>query len=184
MTVWTSAGTLFPNGDALAAGSDQITGNGGNDILFGDHGIVGQMAGTFAVLTTGNVIRIETANESDGGANVPRGDDGNDRVLGGNGGDDIQGGAGEDVVFGDQGLILYTSAGVPTLDQLRNTNDAQRTLSTATPAPTSSLGVWLATPSMARLARTWRSATRVAYTSWAAWSRAWRRRIRSSAATI
>ena len=56
-----------PNSDDMVAGHDTITGDAGDDILFGDHGIVTQAtlqaaeaAGTLRLVNPGSVHRIET----------------------------------------------------------------------------------------------------------------------------
>ena len=101
VTVPTIVGTIFPTGDNLAAGVDQITGDAGFDILFGDHGIVNQTAGTLPALTNGNVTRVATTNAADGGADTIDGGADNDLVLGGAGSDSITDASGENVLFGD-----------------------------------------------------------------------------------
>src|SRR5262249_26614973 len=123
VTVPTIAGALFPDGDNLAAGSDQITGDAGNDIVFGDHGSVTQLAGIFPVLTTGNVVRIETANAAAGLADTIDGGTGNDFLLGGNGGDTITDALGENVIFGDFGYVNLTPANTNSpIDQMGTLN--------------------------------------------------------------
>ena len=47
------------NRDGLVAGKDTLQGNDGDDIILGDHGIITQSPGTLAILTIGNVIRVE-----------------------------------------------------------------------------------------------------------------------------
>src|SRR5207247_798045 len=88
-----------------------IHGDGGNDIIFGDHGVIDQTAGTLRILTTGNVTHIATVNPALGGDDTISGDDGDDRILGGFGQDTISGNSGNDVVLGDDGLIDYATDG-------------------------------------------------------------------------
>jgi Ca2+-binding RTX toxin-like protein len=107
-----------PVRDEMVAGRDTINGNDGDDVIFGDHGVVTQNAprGTihptytaallrqavfgyattntlesqfpFApsdkLLTTGYIEVIETAEPTNGEADVVHGNDGRDRIFGGN----------------------------------------------------------------------------------------------------
>ena len=89
--------------DNLAAGNDTITGDGGNDIIFGDHGVIGEAAGTNRILAVGNstVRTVTSVLDNQGGNDTIYGNDGNDVLVGGTGNDMIDGGAGSDLVFGD-----------------------------------------------------------------------------------
>ena len=94
-----------------AGGADTINGNGGNDVIFGDHGIIGQVDGTRRIESTGNIVRMATTTVSNGGADVIHGNDGNDFAFGGVANDTIYGDAGSDLVFGDHGSVTAGAAG-------------------------------------------------------------------------
>ncbi len=70
-------------------GTDTIEGGAGNDIIFGDHGIVTQAVS--GLLGTGGVNRIETTNEAAGLDDTIEGGTGDDRIFGGLGADAIEG---------------------------------------------------------------------------------------------
>jgi Ca2+-binding RTX toxin-like protein len=91
----------------IPAGLDVIHGGDGADILFGDHGVIGQSAGTLRLLSAGNVTRIATAEAGNGAADELYGDADNDVILGGNGGDTIETGEGRNVAIGDLGFVDY-----------------------------------------------------------------------------
>ena len=88
-------------------GNDRIFGDAGDDIIFGDHGIVSQSAGTLRILTTGNVTRIETTRPTAGGVDTIDGGIGLDVILGGQAGDTVTDLSGASLVFGDHGLVDY-----------------------------------------------------------------------------
>lgn len=90
------------------AGADTLNGGTGADIILGDLGIISQTADTQRILTTGNVIRVETNQFTNGAADAIQGGDDNDLILGGAAGDTINAGAGHDLVFGDHGLVSGT----------------------------------------------------------------------------
>ena len=95
---------LAPNRDDLMApGDDTIYGDDGNDIVFGDFGVIDQTPGTLRILTTGNVIRVSTEDSRPGvgGEDTIYGNDGEDVLIGGAYGDAVDGGAGKDLIFGD-----------------------------------------------------------------------------------
>ncbi len=89
------------------AGNDTIDGGNQDDIILGDHGIITQANGTQRILTTGNVVRVETSEFSNGGNDSIQGGAGVDSILGGNGNDDIQGNADNDIILGDNGFVDY-----------------------------------------------------------------------------
>ena len=95
--------------DNLAVGADVINGDGGNDLIFGDHGRVEQSAETNRILTTGNVVSVTTVRPSEGGHDTLHGDAGNDWILGGAGMDTISGDDGNDLVLGDNATITVAS---------------------------------------------------------------------------
>src|SRR5204863_6873272 len=82
-------------------GRDTIYGDGGNDVVFGDHGVVDQLPGTNRILTTGAIVTIRTVLESLGANDTIYGNDGEDVLIGGAGNDMVDGGAGRDLIFGD-----------------------------------------------------------------------------------
>ena len=93
--------------DDLVVGNDTIHGNGGDDVIFGDHGVITQTFETQRFVTTGNVERIETAEVAEGGDDTIFGNAGGDRILGGQGDDDIEGNADNNIIFGDNGFIDF-----------------------------------------------------------------------------
>jgi hypothetical protein len=90
--------------DDLGAGSDEIHGGAGEDIVFGDYGVITQTDGTRRILTTGGVVRIETVNDELGTGDSLYGDAGDDILMGGQGSDDMDGGDDDDLLFGDNGV--------------------------------------------------------------------------------
>ncbi|MHC4618339.1 MAG: hypothetical protein ACYTEQ_11370 [Planctomycetota bacterium] len=110
--------------DPLAAGQDMIHGQGGNDIIIGDHGIIEQTYGTERILTTGSVERAYTSEPDNGVGDTIHGNDGIDRILGGNGGDNITGDVGDDIVIGDNGWVDYNTGDgdLTTVDLTQSTN--------------------------------------------------------------
>ncbi|MBT6144559.1 MAG: hypothetical protein HOH74_03955, partial [Gemmatimonadetes bacterium] len=82
-----------------AAGTDEISGGLGADIIFGDHGVITIEQGTRRLTTTGSVERIETALPTSGAADIiyghssssgsPADDQATDWLFGGQGGDSI-----------------------------------------------------------------------------------------------
>jgi Ca2+-binding RTX toxin-like protein len=90
-----------------AAGGDTLHGDVGDDVIFGDHGIIDQVAGTRRIMTTGAVTRIATTEPENGVADTIYGGADSDILLGGNGGDTIDAGDGNNIVLGDLGYIDY-----------------------------------------------------------------------------
>jgi Ca2+-binding RTX toxin-like protein len=102
--------------DTLDGGADLILGEGGNDIVFGDHGIIAQLWATAAagapqdvrVVGTGtgvfgsaNELEIESRSNTKGKADTIFGNAGEDVLIGGAAGDFIDGNTGMDLIFGD-----------------------------------------------------------------------------------
>jgi len=90
-----------------APGGDLLQGDDGNDILFGDHAILTPLAGIRLVEQATNLVSVETANESVGGADVVHGNADNDIAFGGQGDDLVFGDAGDDNVLGDNGRFAF-----------------------------------------------------------------------------
>jgi Ca2+-binding RTX toxin-like protein len=82
-------------------GADTIHGDAGDDIVFGDHGVIGQEPGTRRLQTTGFVTLVETVERSNGKGDTIYGDAGDDVLIGGPAGDQIDGGSERDLIFGD-----------------------------------------------------------------------------------
>jgi Ca2+-binding RTX toxin-like protein len=95
--------------DGLVAGEDKIYGGAGNDIIFGDLGVVDQSS--LKLLSTGNVTEIRSEQFSNGEADSIEGGSDNDIILGGNKGDGIHAGEGNNIVLGDEGWIKYNLDG-------------------------------------------------------------------------
>ena len=108
--------------DGLAPGGDTLFGDGGDDIILGDHGVITQAPGTMRLLTTGMVHRIETTENASGGIDRIQGGAGNDQILGGHMGDFIDGNDGDNIILGDHGAIDYVIADG---DRLRHRPDHQ-----------------------------------------------------------
>jgi Ca2+-binding RTX toxin-like protein len=88
------------------AGDVDILGGGaGDDVVFGDHGIVGQTEGTRRIESTGNVILLQTVNLANGGGDEIHGGGGNDLIFGGAGDDILYGDSDSDLIFGDFGTV-------------------------------------------------------------------------------
>jgi len=101
------AGTNTSTGDFLAAGDDAITGDSGDDLILGDHGVIEQAAGVQRLATTGQVTRMASNEVDNGGDDTISGDGGADRIIAGLGDDDISGDAGADVIAGDHARIGF-----------------------------------------------------------------------------
>ena len=100
-------------GDSLKAGDDSISGGTGDDVIFADHGAItlapnsAFSADDHFLLTVGDLAKVQTADEADGGNDTVAGNDGNDYVFGGAGADLISGDDGDDSLFGDNGFATY-----------------------------------------------------------------------------
>ena len=99
------------NRDGLVAGKDTIFGDSGNDIVFGDHGIVAQMLPPEQkILNVRAIEDLGTDQPANGAPDEIHGNAGRDRIFGGNGADTITGDGDPDVIFGDQGHMSYVAA--------------------------------------------------------------------------
>jgi Ca2+-binding RTX toxin-like protein len=98
---------MFAVTTAATSGADTINGDTGNDIIFGDHGVIDQVIGTRRITTTGAVTFITTTQPSNGLADTIYGGSDNDIIFGGNGGDTIAAGEGNNIILGDLGYIDY-----------------------------------------------------------------------------
>jgi Ca2+-binding RTX toxin-like protein len=106
-------------------GNDKIFGDVGDDIAFGDHGIIAQTAGIQRILTTGNVIGVQTTNVTSGGDDDIQGGADNDVLLGGKGNDRIDGNGGQDLAFGDHAILTGRAVGVMTSPRVRTLTGTQ-----------------------------------------------------------
>jgi Ca2+-binding RTX toxin-like protein len=95
--------------DGLVAGKDKIYGDAGNDITFGDLGVVDQSS--LKLLSTDHVTEIRSERFSNGDADYIEGGSDDDIILGGNKGDEIYAGEGNNIVLGDEGQIKYNLDG-------------------------------------------------------------------------
>jgi Ca2+-binding RTX toxin-like protein len=95
--------------DPLTAGSDTIHAGADDDIVLGDHGVIGQADGTLRLLTTGSVLTVATVETWNGTGDRIYGDEDDDIVIGGTGDDAVDGGTGDDLVFGDNVALDRTS---------------------------------------------------------------------------
>ena len=83
-------------------GADTITGDGESNVVFGDHGHMGYIAGT----TNVTILHVvESLDFEQGGIDTITTNGGDDIVAGGTAGDVIDGGSGANVVFGDHGRV-------------------------------------------------------------------------------
>ena len=101
------------------AGSDEIEGSNGKDVIFGDGGKVEFTVGSsdtqkkifediskeakFAGIDGKNVVVSRTDISADGGKDVIIAGDGDDVIYGGAGDDNIDGGDGKDIIYGERG---------------------------------------------------------------------------------
>ena len=86
--------------DTLTPGQDLIYGDGGNDVVFGDLGLVTQTVPE-TLLSTLGVVEVESKSNASGGNDTIYGNAGDDILIGGTGNDAIDGGDGKDLIFGD-----------------------------------------------------------------------------------
>ncbi|HSG90608.1 MAG TPA: hypothetical protein VLA56_15440 [Pseudomonadales bacterium] len=104
--------------DHLAAGSDELHGDAGDDRIIGDHGVIDQVAGTLRLIETQQVERVRTTEPTNGAADRIFGGLGADLILGGLGGDEISGAIdgtrnaadGSNVILGDLGSVDFVVA--------------------------------------------------------------------------
>ena len=94
-----------------AGGTDTLNGGTGNDVIFGDHGIINQVDGTRRIESTGGMIGLQTTNTVSGGGDTIHGNEGNDFIFGGAANDTIYGDLGRDLIFGDYGSVVRRVAG-------------------------------------------------------------------------
>ncbi len=87
-----------------AAQGDTVSGGDGADIILGDNGKLSYSAGL--------LNRVTTALPEQGEDDRLLGDEGTDIVLGGEGKDSIEGGGDRDILLGDNGEVLYQAGTV------------------------------------------------------------------------
>ena len=104
--------------DSLVVGNDVINAGGGNDIAFGDHGVIERITNSypndFLLFSTENVNRIYSTVNTVGGDDTINAGDGNNTVVGGRGNDIITSGNGIDIVAGDN-IIITLDNNIPTM---------------------------------------------------------------------
>src|SRR5439155_20762440 len=93
-------GPVADTDDTLTPGQDLIYGDGGNDVVFGDLGLVTQTVPE-TLLSTLGVVEVESKSNASGGNDTIYGNAGDDILIGGTGNDAIDGGDGKDLIFGD-----------------------------------------------------------------------------------
>ncbi|MEH6586717.1 MAG: hypothetical protein V7720_09160, partial [Halioglobus sp.] len=125
LTVPTSNRSDAPNADGLVAGNDLVFGDflpsepvvdalagDFDDIIFGDHGaIVQNVAPEVKLLTTEDVVLIETEQPNNSGSDEIHGNLGNDIIIGGGLGDLLLGEEANDLVFGDHARVETNVSG-------------------------------------------------------------------------
>ena len=84
------------------SGGDTIDAGDGSNVVIGDNGVVTYVAGALSEVVTSDFLL--------GGADNITSGAGSDIVLGGLGGDTINAGAGGNIVFGDDGQVAFMSA--------------------------------------------------------------------------
>ena len=94
-------------GDKLSAGSNRISGGTGNNIVFGDYGVVVQEAGVQSIKSTTGVVLARTTRPSNGADNVIDVGDGNNVVFGALFDDVITAGNGRNILLGEFGTVHY-----------------------------------------------------------------------------
>ncbi|EAR60225.1 type I secretion target repeat protein [Oceanospirillum sp. MED92] len=106
--------------DALTVGVDTIDGGSGNDIIFGDKGVIDQVTDTNRILTTGAVVSVTTTNRDEVANDILKGGADDDIIMGGHGQDDIEGGSGADILIGDHAVVDYNDGDtdITTLDSI------------------------------------------------------------------
>ena len=112
--------------DSLVVGNDVINAGGGNDIAFGDHGVIERITNSypndFLLFSTENVNRIYSTVNTVGGDDTINASSGDNRLVGGDGSDTINASNGNDLVIGDNGEINFDAAGIITDIQSTSTD--------------------------------------------------------------
>ncbi len=118
----------FPPRDDLAAGQDLIYSDFGptdtvvpataiddfDDIVVADHGVITQnVPADVKILTTRDVVVVESAEPTNGDNDDIHGQLGNDILIGGGADDEINGGESADLIFGDHGRVETNITGQP-----------------------------------------------------------------------
>ncbi|MEH6737785.1 MAG: hypothetical protein V7695_04455, partial [Sulfitobacter sp.] len=106
-------------------GSDQITDSAGDNVLFGDHGIVDYVSADGDISDI-DVIRSTATNL--GGNDTITTADGTNVVLGGWGSDVLNAQTGTNIIFGDAGEIVAAITAAPQIAGLAMTLSAVRTI--------------------------------------------------------
>jgi len=119
MTAWLVDNSRETWLDSLDAGNDLINAGDGNDIVFGDHGIIKQTnfgalsnllpsldrkvlgTGTGLAAASNNITLVESRSNQNGGVDTVFAGNGEDIVIGGANGDNLDGQDGKDLIFGD-----------------------------------------------------------------------------------
>ena len=126
MDVITVDESTHANKDLLTVGGDDITTGSGNDIAFGDHGVIERITNNypndFLLFSTDNVNRIYSTVNSVGGDDTINASSGDNRLVGGDGSDTINASNGNDLVIGDNGEINFDAAGIITDIQSTSTD--------------------------------------------------------------
>jgi Ca2+-binding RTX toxin-like protein len=102
-------GTEQTTGDQLVVGQNSIYGGAGHDIVIGQKGVITQTPGTNRILTTGNVLRVESIDPTQFANTTIRGGSGDSIFIGGSGSDAIDGGSGRSVIIGNNALFDRTT---------------------------------------------------------------------------
>ena len=112
--------------DSLVVGNDEINTGSGNDIAFGDHGVIERITNNypndFLLFSTENVNRIYSTVNTVGGDDTINASSGDNRLVGGDGSDTINASNGNDLVIGDNGEINFDAAGIITDIQSTSTD--------------------------------------------------------------
>ena len=109
----------YISADTRAAGIDTIDAGEGDNVVFGDYGLILQAAGTLRLATTGEIIRVQSTTFDQGQGDIITAGSGNDIIIGGFGGDELTVAGGENILIGDSGYVDFV-----TLDNDRTDIDA------------------------------------------------------------
>ncbi len=112
LTVPNIDSSVNPSRDFLTVGNDTIDGGSDDNIILGDYGIITQTPGTPRILTTANVIQVETVNPADGGNDTITTGNEQDIILAGNGNDTVNAGDGNNIVIGDNGKVTIPAGNI------------------------------------------------------------------------